>query len=564
MMDYEGLANQIMAQMRTNHEYLLDVTRHEDVYQLALNASVNSHAQAHNINVGLRMLINDAMVLKPQIAEKLYEIYVRSLLLDAPHYVDEYLLFLEHKRPVEDRFYQTRRKTLKPIVDAFQMLEDDELDELFVDMPPRTGKSSVLVFMTTHLMGKRPGNPNLYTSYSKVITDSFFNAVMEIMTDKETYCFSDVFPGCGELVTNAANTTIDVGAKRHYPSLTCRSIDGTLNGACDVDGGFAIADDLVSGYEEALSKDRLAKLWGKVSNNYIPRGKPTTKYIWVGTRWSLIDPEGMRHDLLQNGSANAQRRYKVIHLPALDENDESNFDYPFKKGFSTIAYHQIRENFERNNDMASWLAQYMGEPIEREGTLFDASQFQYYQGDLPDTTPDRKFMVIDPAFGGGDRCAGIVCVQYGSIAYVPAVMYNPGDKRVTQPQIAALAKKYGCSMIQLEVNKTTEGYAEGVSAALKNIDYRCTVRIKNSSAQTSKWSRIVDKAPDIRDVYIFKVAQGRSQEYTAFMANVYAYSPYLSERGLKKQHDDAPDVLAQGVEVILEKSQRYTIFQRPW
>ena len=563
MMDYEGLANQIMAQMRTNHEYLLDVTRHEDVYQLALNASVNSHAQAHNINVGLRMLINDAMVLKPQIAEKLYEIYVRSLLLDAPHYVDEYLLFLEHKRPVEDRFYQTRRKTLKPIVDAFQMLEDDELDELFVDMPPRTGKSSVLVFMTTHLMGKRPGNPNLYTSYSKVITDSFFNAVLEIMTDKETYCFSDVFPGCGELVTNAANTTIDVGAKRHYPSLTCRSIDGTLNGACDVDGGFAIADDLVSGYEEALSKDRLAKLWGKVSNNYIPRGKPTTKYIWVGTRWSLTDPEGMRLDLLQNGSANAQRRYKVVHLPALDENDESNFDYPFKKGFSTIAYHQIRENFERNNDMASWQAQYMGEPIEREGTLFDASQFSYFVGEIEEK-PDRTFVAIDPAFGGGDYCAGIVCKQYGAIAYVVDVIFNNGDKRVTQPQIAMKAKKYKATTIQIEVNRSTEGYAEGLQKALKDVGYHCTVRTKNSSNQGVKYIRIVEKAPDIRDVYVFRNAFGRSKEYDAFMANVYAYSPYLGEKGLKKQHDDAPDVLAQGVDIILEKSQRYTIFQRPW
>ena len=562
-MDYEGIAKQIMEPMRSSEVHLLDLSRHEDIYQLALNAAVNDPTTAHNINTGLRLLVSDAMKASPKHAELLYDIYLRSLLIDAPHYLDEYLLYVEHKRPVEDRFYQTRRKVLKPIVDAVQMLADDELDELFVSQPPRTGKSSLLVFSDTWLMGNRPDRPNLYTSYSDTITRSFYNAVLEVMQDTDTYCYKDVFPNATELKTNAAEETIDVAAKRHYPTLTCRSIDGTLNGACDVDGGFAIADDLVSGYEEALSKERMAKLWGKVSNNYIPRGKPTTKLIWVGTRWSITDPEGMRLDLLQNGSENSKRRYRVINLPALNENEESNFDYPYRKGFSTAAYLQLRENFERNNDMASWLAQYMGEPIEREGTLFTAADFNYYNGEVAER-PDRTFVVVDPAFGGGDFCAAIVCQQFGGMAYIPDVIFSNGDKRVTQPGIARLAADYNATMIQIEVNKATEGYIQGVEDELKKIGHRCTVRQKNSSAQSSKWSRIIEKAPDIRDVFVFRNAGGRQRHYNAFMNNVFSYSPYLSERGLKKQHDDAPDVLAQAVELITHGTVKYSIHRRPW
>lgn len=74
---------------------------------------------------------------------------------------------------------------------------------------------------------------------------------------------------------------------------------GTLNGACDC-SGYLISDDLIGGIEEALNKDRLMNAWSKVTNNLIPRTKQSAKKIWIGTRWSLIDPAGLRMDFLQN------------------------------------------------------------------------------------------------------------------------------------------------------------------------------------------------------------------------------------------------------------------------
>ena len=412
-------------------------------------------------------------------------------------------------------------------------------------------------------MGRNPQNPNLYSSYSDTITKSFYNAVNEILTDKDTYLWGDVFPQRNtKIITNAADETIDIGRKKHYPTLTCRSIDGTLNGACDVDGGFAIGDDFVSGYEEALSKDRMIKLWGKVSNNYISRGKASTKYIWMGTRWSIIDPEGMRLDLLENGSENKARRFKVINIPALDKNDESNFDYPYHKGFSTAAYKQLRENFERNNDMASWLAQYQGEPIEREGTLFTSNDFAYFNGVLPETPPDRIFMAVDPAFGGGDFVAAPVCYQYDETIYVPAVVYDDSDKSLTQPKLAKVAKAHNVGLMQIEVNKATEPYKEGVADELKKIDYKLTLRSKNSSAQTTKTQRIYDKAPDIREHFVFLENGQRDKEYAKFMENVFSFKINLTDSARKKQHDDAPDALAQAMEMTLLRVNQYQIFQR--
>lgn len=562
---YAAVASQIFAAIRNQGEASAPASMYEDAFQIIWTCMEADRKKAHEMNLYLRSLVSTALRSKNKDGAKIYEVYRKSLLMDAPDYLDEFLLYNEIDRPLEERFYQTRRKTLKPVVDALQALVDDELDELFIAMPPRTGKTSLLAFTVAWLIGKRPDTPNLYSSYTGTICGKFYDAVLEIINDKHTYRWNDVFPQKEKIKTDALEKTINLGRPKHYPTITCRSIDGTLNGACDVDGGFAIGDDFVSGYEEALSQDRMLKLWGKVSNDYISRGKPaTTKYVWMGTRWSLIDPEGMRIDLLENGSETSKRRYRIINLPALDEKDESNFDYPYKKGFSTDNYRMLRENFERNNDMASWLAQYQGTPIERNGALFNSGDFQYYNGVLPDEEPDRIFFAIDPAFGGGDFVAGPICYQYGDLCYVDDVIYDDGDKRVTQPLIAAKAKKNKVSVIQIEVNKSTESYIDGISDEMKKIDYRCTIKTKNSSSQTAKWQRIFDKAPDIREMFVFRDMSHRSREYTKFMENVFAYKVTISDRALKRQHDDAPDSLAQAAEMMVKKVQTIQIFQRPW
>lgn len=561
---YEKIAESIYAKMRADEQMLRSPSPHDDLYQLAVNLRAIDKKAAHELNMHSRRALNAAMK-GTEHSEVLYDIYKRSLLMDAPDYLDEYLLFMESDRPVQDRFYQIRRPVLKQMVDEIQKLHDDELDEVVLDLPPRTGKTTLVGASTPWFMGGRPDNPNLYCSYSDTITRAYYNAVLEFMTDADTYKYAEVFPGATDLKTNAAEETIDItngGVRHHYPSLTCRSIDGTLNGACDVDGGILIADDLVSGIEEAMNKDRLIKKQQKVANDLLSRAKGTTKILWIGTRWSLLDPIGVRVDFLENGLRKGARRYVIINIPALNKNDESNFDYPYNKGFSTEAYHQLRENFDRQNDTASWQAQYMGEPIERSGNLFNSNEFSYFMGKLPDTKPDRVFMAVDPAYGGGDFVAAPVCVQYGMKVYVPDVVYNSGDKRVTAPQLAAMARKWNVTTMQIEVNKMTEGYAEYVQNELEKIGQHTIVTTKNSSSQMAKSQRICDKAPDIREYFVFLSAPQRTKEYIAFMKNVTSFSPFLAAKGLKHQSDDAPDSLAQAAEMLLAQSVSFQILRR--
>ncbi len=554
-MDNQKLISKIFQKIKKTPRH---IEPYLDLFNVCRSIESDNFKLSHDTNAELRqLLVRGLKRCSSQDAGSFYELYKKTLLFDAPHFLEPYLLYLEINRKPEERFYQPRRKVLKEVVDALQALTDDELDELFISMPPRVGKTSILMFYVSWLIGRNGEASNLYSAYSDTITKAFYNGVLEIITDPVTYLWEDVFPNAKIAQTNAADETINIDRRKRYPSLTCRSLYGTLNGACDCNG-VLISDDLIGGIEEALNKDRLVSAWSKVDNNLLPRAKEKAKILWCGTRWSMIDPAGLRMDLLENDERFKNRRVKIINLSALDENDESRFDYDYGVGFSTEFYHQRRASFERNNDMASWLAQYMGEPIEREGALFSPGEFRYYNGVLPVEPPDRIFMAVDPAFGGGDFVASPVCYQYGEDIYVAAVVYDSGDKKITQPLLTNMVIKHLVQAMQIEANKSTETYKEGVEELLKKEKYRLNITTKAAPSDKSKFQRIFDKAPDIRERMIFLENGRRDKAYSLFMQNVFSFKMFA-----KNKNDDAPDSLAMAI-AMTHSNARVEVFKRPF
>ena len=512
--------------------------------------------EAHRRNKEVRRL--SAKYAKERTDVKMFELNKRALLFDAPYELDAYLQYLEWNRKPQERFYLPRRRIMKRVADAMQRLVDGELDELFLSMPPRVGKTTMLMMFVTWLVGRDSEKSNLYSAYSDVITSAFYNGCLEIINDPMTYLWRDVFPTAKVVSTNAKDETFNIDRKKRYPSLTCRSLYGTLNGACDCNG-LLLSDDLIGGIEEALNKDRLMSAWSKVDNNLLPRAKETAKVLWCGTRWSMVDPAGVRMDLLLNDERFRNRRFEIINLPALDEEEHSNFYYLYGVGFSDEYYIQRRASFERNNDMASWLAQYMGEPIERSGALFEPQDMRFYNGVLPDDEPVGVFMAVDPAFGGGDFTASPVCYQYadGSI-YVADVVYSDGDKRITQPLIVKKVLEHNVKAVQIEANKSTASYKEEVEELLKKQGVRVNITTKMAPNNVSKEMRIFDKAPEIREFYFLEEGK-RSKEYSQFMQNVYSFK--LTGRN---KHDDSVDSLAQAIEMIRSTVGAVSVFRRPF
>lgn len=508
-------------------------------------------ADLHRMNLEMQKRIREDMKSGGPVLD-LYEAYSQSLLMEAPWDFEQYMLYCEIDRPPEEKFYQPRMKTLRPVVQAMQALEDNELDEIFLSQPPRTGKTTLMDFFVTWEIGKHPNGSCLYSSMSDGVTKQFYLGLLEIIRDPYTYHWDRVFPNSPVVKVNAADQTVNCLRKTRYPSITCRSIEGTLNGACDCDN-ILIADDLCKGLEQAINKDVMAKLWARTQTDLLSRGKQGAKKLWIGTRWSLIDPIGCRVEMLKNEPKLAHVRWKEILLPALDEHDESNFNWKYGIGFDTQTFQGIRAGYERNNDMASWNAVYQQQPIEREGSLFASGDMRFYNGVLPEGEPARKFMAVDPAFGGSDFTAAPVCYQYDNDIYVVDVVYTDGDKRESIPALAKAVQKWHVGTMQIEANKMTEGYAEELQSFMRNNNVYCTVTTKPAPNNVSKEQRIFDRAPEIRESFLFLENGLRPKRYQQFMDNVFSFTIM----GRRNRHDDAPDSLSMAASMVFRYQNNY-------
>jgi len=546
MDDYEALKKRLLT------EYKNDVSAMMDCLTLCVDTD------DHETNKLIRA--NTAELVKSGGGAAALDVYNRTLRFDAPVDFDCFMRCIEHNRPLNEQFWLPRRKKLMPVCKALQDMEDGKLDELFLSCPPRVGKSTLMLMFFLWVMGRDSERSNLYCSYTDSVVGVLYNGILEVLSDPVTYAYADAFPGKKIASTDAKDKLINIDRRKRYASFTGRSLYGTLNGACDCNG-YLVGDDLISGIEEAMSKDRLAAAWAKVDNNMLPRAKESAKILWIGTRWSLVDPQGKRLDLLENDEKYKDRRVKVLNTPALDENDESNFDYDFGVGFSTDYYQQRRASFERNSDLASWLAQYQGEPIERDGAVFSPYQMRYSNGVLPEDTPDRVFMAVDPAWGGGDFVAAPVCVQFGDDIYVVDVVFDNGDKTITQPLIIQAVKKYGVAAIKVEGTKMTASYGEDIDKALRNENIRVNMQINTSHfTGNGKRHRIFDKAPEIRERMIFLSDGKRSKPYQQFMNDVFSFTI----TGKQAKHDDACDSLAMAIDFAFKTTNRVEVFKRPF
>lgn len=493
-------------------------------------------------------------------AEALRGLIFRVLVFSAPESFDHYLQALEYDRNPSERFYLPRREVLLGHVQALQRLYNGEIQELFLSQPPRTGKSTLITMFYTWVFGKDSEHSNLYCSVTDDLTKAFYKGVLEVITDPDTYHWNTVFPNARLVSKDGDKETINIDREKKYPTLTARSLYGSLNGSCDC-YQILTADDLLSGIEEARNPARLETAWTTTDNNLLSRAKESARILWIGTRWSLRDPIGRRKAILSSDERFKNRKWEDITIPALNDKDESNFDYKYGVGFSTEYYHQRRASFEGNNDLASWEAQYQNQPIEREATVFTPDTMRYYNGVLPEEEPLRIWAVCDPAFGGGDFVSVPIIATYNKLDhYVVDVLFNNKDKSITQPLLAKKLMHYNVSTLDVEVSKTTRSYIEGLQTELDKLGYHCTITTHTAPQNMAKALRIFDKAPDIRQYFIFRDTGHRTKEYNQFMSNVFSFTV----EG-KNKNDDAPDSLSMAVTNLFRaKSAAVEVISRPF
>lgn len=468
---------------------------------------------------------------------KYYDLYNKALLFLAQEHkdFDSYLLYVEKNRDPEDRYYQPRRNKIYWLVQKMQRLIDDELDILSISMPPGTGKTTLGEFFISFVMGHYPNTPNLMSSHSGFMTRMFYDAVLNIITSNE-YCWSDVFPDIVFEGNNAKEETINLGRWQPFKTLTCRPIRGSLTGVTRCEG-FLYVDDLVSGIEEALSIDRLDKLYGEYTTDLKSRRKKKAKEIHIATRWSVHDVIG-RLERMYEGNPRAE----FIAVPDIDpQTGKSNFDYDYDVGFDEKYFHDM----EMSMDDVSYRCLYKSDPIEREGILYHPTELQRYIGGLPDREPDSILAICDTKDTGTDYNFLGVFYQYGDRYYLEDLVFKNIDPGTLDELNSDMLVKHHVQQAQFESNKEGSRTANEVERLVKAKGGRCHITKKYTTQ--NKETKIIVNSSWVKEHVIFKdiTEYEPKSDYGVMMSFLCSYT----QLG-KNKHDDAPDTLAMFAQFV--------------
>ena len=449
----------------------------------------------------------------------------RAYKLTARECFDDFLIFNEWDRPLKNRFYQPRRKQLLPIVNALQALADDKLDLLCVSCPPGIGKSALETFFLSWVIGKDPSLGNVVGSHNASFVRGIYDEFLRIFDPDGEYNWCELFD-VRVVRTNALDMKIDVGRAQRFSSFQGCSIGGGNAGKLRAIG-YLVCDDLIEGIEEALSRERLDKKFNLYSTDLRQRKQGGCKELHIATRWSLADVIGR----LKIEYSHSERA-AFISIPALDENDESNFDYGGSIGFTTQFYHDMRDLM----DEASWRALYMNEPIERTGVLFNSDELRRFF-ELPTDEPEAVWAVCDTKDRGDDYYVMPVAYQYGQDFYIEKIICDNKTPEAVLPRLVDTLMSHNVKMARFESNAAGGQIATKVQDMIKDRGGITKITTKYSTA--GKDTRILVDSAFIKEHFLFKNADNYDYDYKLAMNFLTSYSMVG-----KNKHDDVPDALS--------------------
>lgn len=272
-----------------------------------------------------------------------------------------------------------------------EALEDRSIKRLLIIAPPASAKTEwVGIIYSAWKVGRNPNTHLGYVTYADAVSFGRSTAVRDIlMTPRYQTIFPDVGPDEGKGWSQAYwyVKRPDVGD----PHPTFR---GCGLGSAIIAFRFneLICDDLCT-QGNTLTQAERDKSWAWWQSTLLTRLTPDGRVVYIGTRWHEDDIPGR---IMQ------QKGWKVIHIPALDENQNSYWpdEWPTERLLA------VKSEDEMGSD--AFNCQYQGRPVAPGGNLF--RWFQEYT-ELPELRAIVQFW--DTAFSAKQQADYSACTTWG-------------------------------------------------------------------------------------------------------------------------------------------------------
>lgn len=391
---------------------------------------------------------------------------------------------------------------LAPIASLFERIARGESVRAVTNVPPRFGKTELILHAGAWLLVQDPSLQLGYASHGQRIAE------------KKSRRMRELARRAGVPLSSDSKSRSDWRTGEEEGGCWATSPAGAVTGE-----GFnvAILDDLTPGRaaaESGASRDRINE-W--LIADLLTRIEPGGSVILNQTRWHPDDPAGRALGL----------GWEHVNLVALDDQERSLWPerWPVRE------LRAIRETMG-GPDGYEWQSLYMGQPRGRGARVFGDVHFY---DELPDLSRAEMSIGLDFAYStrtSADWSVAVVMAYVGGVYYVLDVIRVHEEPRAFRTRIQLIREQRPQAIACAFAAATEQGSIEFIREGGVTVDGRI--------ATVDKFSRAIKV---VAAWNTGKVKLPRSAPWLdAFVSEVCGFT------GVKDRHDDQVDALAAAFE----------------
>lgn len=471
----------------------------------------------------------------------------------------------------------------KKIFSALQDVIDGKCTRLMINMPPRYGKTELVIkSFTSYGFALNPKCRFLHLSYSDILVNDNSDTVRNIMREP---LYTTLFPKSGLEGKGSSKRWKTKAGGEFYAVSTQGQVTGFGAGNVDIPEGERsgeLNDWLLNSMteEDAADVSELFDIIGASSNIFqgailiddpmkpedaesdVIRERINARFENTirnrvnsrNTPIIIIMQRLHEHDLCGYLMEKEPEEWTVLSLSAIQTDQETGEEHalwPMK--------HTLDELYKlRDIDPVVFDTQYGQDPTPKEGLMYSRGFKTYTPDMLPPTGNGyNRWNYTDTADTGADFHCSICFVDTPEYVYVTDVLFTDAPMEVTEPKQAEMLTLNRTMECLIESNNGGRGFARNVKRILRTLlrNFTCSVNVFTQTQ--NKMTRIFSNSGAVQNDILFPEGWDRrwSKFYSAIMS-------YRKDNKRKSQHDDAPDCLTGVYEMHSRKMRRRKIKQR--